>query len=125
MSSFTVHGVIQAFQSVNSANSGVLNQLGLLSWRAAAATDAEAGGRLQRVLQYMELKANAGSSTFEVLTAAGILKAKSTEQLKNVVREKPEERDNSDEHPAPFSEVFFMGPWPSPNVLVYLTQGDR
>lgn len=56
---------------------------------------------LQRGLQYMELEANADSSTFEVLTAADILKAKSTEQLKSVVREKREERDNSDEQPAP------------------------
>lgn len=56
---------------------------------------------LQRGLQYMELEANADSATFEVLTAADILKAKSTEELKHVVKEKREERDNSDEQPAP------------------------
>jgi WD40 repeat protein len=56
---------------------------------------------LQRGLQYMELEANADSATFEVLTAADILKAKSTEQLKHVVREKREERDTPEDQPAP------------------------
>lgn len=56
---------------------------------------------LQRGLQYMELEANADSSTFEVLTAADILKAKSTEQLKQVVREKREDRDCSEDQPNP------------------------
>jgi WD40 repeat protein len=49
----------------------------------------------------LELEANADSSSFEVLTAADILRAKSTEQLKQVVREKREERENPEEVPAP------------------------
>jgi WD40 repeat protein len=49
---------------------------------------------IQRGLQYMELEANSGeSTTFEVLTAADILKAKSTEDLKALVRERRDDRE--------------------------------
>ena len=54
-------------------------------------------------------EANADSSTFEVLTATDILKAKSTEQLRQVVREKREDRELSEDQPDP--REFEEGSW--------------
>jgi len=52
---------------------------------------------IQRGLQYMELEANVDSQSFEVLTAADILKAKSTDELRQLVRERREDRAGSQE----------------------------
>lgn len=60
---------------------------------------------IQRGLQYMELEANVDSQAFEVLTAADILKAKSTDELRQIVRERREDRAGSEEkcQPNPFA----------------------
>lgn len=62
---------------------------------------------IQRGLQYMELEANVDSQSFEVLTAADILKAKSTDELRQLVRERREDRAGSQERcqPQPFDST--------------------